>query len=288
MKISCKWLVLGLSMVFLSSTLYAQEQGKEEEEYQRKLEEWKRQKEAIEKQNQEKLSSLGAQKGSKARFKAGNDYYKQGDYAAAVREFQEAIRLDPNYQRAYANLGLAYKKLGDFQSAIANYDKAVHMSGGDKEIAKVAQGYKVNLYIDNKDYKKAVETIDLFLKDDPKADEMLYLKGKVFKDALGKTRDAIPLLKEAIAINGSSAKAYLELAACYNVTGDHASAIDNGLKGLQYSRDAEITAALNFELGDAHRKSQNASEAVKYYTASKTSRRYRDSAEYWLKNLASQ
>lgn len=288
MKIARRLLIGILYAALLPVWLLAQDQNKEDEEYQRKLEEWKRQKEAIEKQNQEKLNSLGAQKGSKARFKAGNDYFKQGDYAAAVREFQEAIRLDPNYQRAYANLGLAYKKLGDFQSAITNYDKAVTLPNGDREIARTAQSYKVNLYIDTKDYKKAIETIDVFLKDDPKSDEMLYLKGKVLKDGLGKTGDAIPYLRQSIEANGSNAKAYLDLAGCQNVTGDYSGAIENALKGLQNSREAEITAALNFELGDAYRKSGNTSEAVKYYTNSKTSRRYRDSAEYWLKSLARQ
>ncbi len=276
-----------IMMLALATALpaMAQEKSKEEEEYQRKLEEWKKQKEQIEKQNQEKLQAMGSQKGAKARFKAGNDYFRQGDYAAAVREFQEALRLDPSYQRAYTNLGLAYKKLGDYQSALANYDKAITLPGGEKEVSLSATSYKVNLYIDIKKYKEALETIEVYLKDDPRSDEMLYLKGKVLKDGIGKVKDAVPVLEAAVAANPSNAKAYLELAGCHNVTGDYGAAIRSGQKGLEVSREGEITAALNFELGDAYRKSGNTSEALRYYEASMTSRRYRDSAEYWVKNL---
>lgn len=277
-------------VVFLFTFVYsvaAQEKGTEDEEYQRKLEAWKKQKEQIEKQNQEKLNSVDSQKGAKARFKAGNDYYKQGDYAAAVREFQEAVRLDPTYQKAFTNLGLAYKRLGDFQSAIKNYDIAINMKNGEKDVVVLAISYKANLYVDTKDYKKAIETIDLYLKNNPTDDAMLYLKGKVLKDGLGQLKESIVILESAVASNPNNAKARLELANCYNVTGDHQLAINHGLKGLTSSNDAETTAALNFELADAYRKFGNTEEAIKYYQNSKSSRKWREIAEYWLKTLGS-
>ena len=277
-------------IVFLLSFVYsatAQEKTSEEEEYQKKLEAWKKQKEMIEKQNQEKLSSVNSQKGAKARFKAGNDYYKQGDYAAAVREFQQAVKLDPEYQKAYTNLGLAYKRLGDFQSAVKNYDIAINMPNGEKETVTQAISFKANLYVDTKEYKKAIETIDLYLKNNSTDDEMLYLKGKVLKDGLGQLKESITILESAITSNPNNARALLELANCYNVTGDYQLAINDGLKGLAASNDAETTAALNFEVGDAYRKFGNTAEAVKYYQNSKTSRKWREIAEYWLKTLGS-
>ena len=281
------WMFIALFLFSITTLAIAQEKTPEEEEYQRKLEAWKKQKEDIERQNQEKMSSLGAQKGAKARFKTGNDYYKQGDYAAAVREFQEAIKLDPNYQKAYTNLGLAYKRLGDFQSAIKNYDIAINMKDGEKEVVTLAISYKANLFVDTKEYKKAIETIDLYLKDNPSDDGMLYLKGKVLKDGLGQLKESITILESSVASNPNNAKSRLELTNCYNVTGDFQKAIDHGLKGLTISNDAETTAALNFEVADAYRKFGNTTEAIKYYNNSKTSRKWREIAEYWLKNLGS-
>lgn len=264
----------------------AQEGGTSDEEYQRKLEEWKKQKELIEKQNQEKLASMGSQQQAKAKFKQGMDYYKQGNYVQAIREFQDAIKLDPNYQRAYVNLGLSYKRLGDNVQALANYDKAITMKGGEKEVVSLAITYKANLYIDTKEFKKAIETMDLYLKDNPDDDGIIYLKGKVLKDGLGQLRESMELFKQAVTINPNNAKALLELANVLNTTGNHQEAINHALNGLKSSRDAETTAALNYELGDAYRKIQNNAEAIKYYEASKTSRRWRESAEYWIKILS--
>ncbi|NUM79575.1 tetratricopeptide repeat protein [bacterium] len=285
MKSNLMYLMALLLIALFSMNVFAQDNA--DEEYQRKLEAWKKQKEEIERQNQEKMNAMGAQKGAKARFKAGNDYFKQGDYAAAVREFQEAIKLDPNYQKAYANLGLAYRKLGDFQSAVANYDKAITMPNGEKEVVTTAIKYKATLYVDTKEFKKAIETMDAYLKDNPNDDEVIYLKAKAMKDGLGQLKESIPVFQDALAKDANNAKAHLELVSAYNITGDFDSAIKHGLQGIGVSRDAETTAALNFELADAYRKSGNNAEAIKYYNNSKTSRRWRESAEYWLKNLGS-
>lgn len=275
--------LLILAVLFLTTNVgWAQN---EDEEYQRKLEAWKRQKEAIERQNQEKLNSLGSQKAARAHFKNGGDYYRQGDYAAAVREFQEAVRKDPSYSKAYINLGLAYRRLGDFESALKNYDKAVEMSPGSAEIKLSATSYKANLYVDTKDYKKAIATMDLYLKDNPNDGDMLYLKGKVIKDGLGKLGESIQILQQAVQADPNLAKAYLELANAFNVNADQTNAVSSAQKGLSVSKDAETTAGLNFELADAYRKAGNVGEAVKYYNNSKTSRRYRESAEYWIKTL---
>ncbi len=269
-----------------SLILVAQEGGTGDDDYQKKLEEWKRQKELIEKQNQEKLASMGSQKQAKAKFKQGSDYYKSGNYVQAIKEFQEAVKLDPTYQKAYINLGLAYRRLGDNQQALTNYDFAINMKDGDKEAISLAISYKANLYIDTKDFKKAIETMDLYLKDNPSDDGILYLKGKVLKDGLGQLKESILILQDAVAKNPANAKALLELTNAMNTTGDYQTAITHGLNGLKSSKDAETTAALNYELGDSYRKIQNSSEAVKYYDASKTSRRWRESAEYWIKLLS--
>ena len=39
--------------------------------------------------------------------------------------YNEAIRLEPGFARAYHNLGYAYQHLGQLEEALANYDKAL-------------------------------------------------------------------------------------------------------------------------------------------------------------------
>ena len=42
----------------------------------------------------------------------GDKSYNQGDYQAAISDYDEAIRLDPNDARAYYNRGSCQKRTG--------------------------------------------------------------------------------------------------------------------------------------------------------------------------------
>ena len=54
-------------------------------------------------------------------LKVGDYYYKQGNYAAAISRYQEAIEYQPNLVEAFASLGRAYEKRGDKEKALAVY-----------------------------------------------------------------------------------------------------------------------------------------------------------------------
>ncbi|MFT5302482.1 MAG: tetratricopeptide (TPR) repeat protein [Mariniblastus sp.] len=52
----------------------------------------------------------------------------QGKYQNAIRDFGEAIRLNPKQmQNAYFNTGLVFYSVNDFKQAVENYDKAIEM-----------------------------------------------------------------------------------------------------------------------------------------------------------------
>lgn len=48
-------------------------------------------------------------KSAESQYALGHVYYEQGAYGRAVTNFQKAIALDPDYVKAYHNLGLAYE-----------------------------------------------------------------------------------------------------------------------------------------------------------------------------------
>jgi tetratricopeptide (TPR) repeat protein len=50
---------------------------------------------------------------------------ERGQGSQATRHFTEAIRLDPNYVEAEADLGLAYSRTGQPQAAIDVFDRAL-------------------------------------------------------------------------------------------------------------------------------------------------------------------
>ena len=48
----------------------------------------------------------------------GNAYTTKGEYDRAVQDYDESIKLNPNYARAFNNRGVAYQKKGEYHRAI--------------------------------------------------------------------------------------------------------------------------------------------------------------------------
>lgn len=57
----------------------------------------------------------------------GNESRNLGQYKNAIRDYNEAIRLDPQFAYAYNNRGKAYEALGQYQRAIQDYDEAIRL-----------------------------------------------------------------------------------------------------------------------------------------------------------------
>lgn len=57
--------------------------------------------------------------------------FNSDDVPGAIRAFAMAIRLDPDYARAYLNRGIAYEQLGNLQQAVEDFDKAIRLEPED-------------------------------------------------------------------------------------------------------------------------------------------------------------
>ena len=55
-------------------------------------------------------------------YNSGTEYLEQEQYNQAIVDFDEAIRLDPQYANAYYNRGRAYRKRGLYEQAILDFD----------------------------------------------------------------------------------------------------------------------------------------------------------------------
>jgi len=79
---------------------------------------------------------------SPAKSVSADEWFKQGfvtmhttdDCEAAVRAFAQCIRIDPTYERAYVNRGLAYERLGNVQQAIEDFTRAITVDAGDPKL----------------------------------------------------------------------------------------------------------------------------------------------------------
>jgi tetratricopeptide (TPR) repeat protein len=55
----------------------------------------------------------------------GNELFRAGEMDPAIREYEEALRVKPNYTEAHKNLGVLLSQLGRTQEAIGHYEEAL-------------------------------------------------------------------------------------------------------------------------------------------------------------------
>src|SRR5262249_49708450 len=72
-----------------------------------------------------------AQAEGRAHFRRGVDFFKEGDFRAALIEFKRAYALAPNYKVLY-NLGQTSLELQDYASALRSFEK--YVADGGREI----------------------------------------------------------------------------------------------------------------------------------------------------------
>ncbi len=69
----------------------------------------------------------------------GRGNYRTGlkDYRAAIADYTKALELKPVYQQAYNNRGMCWDRLGEYEKAYADYSKAIEQSGGNYPKAEI-------------------------------------------------------------------------------------------------------------------------------------------------------
>jgi serine/threonine protein kinase len=139
-----------------------------------------------------------------------NKYYNRalekhniGDYQGALRDYNEAIRCNPDNAYAYINRGLVKRELGDNQGALIDYNEAIRINPDDAN-DYYGRGYIKSNLGDKQgaiaDYTEAIRINPDFVQ--------AYIGRGILKVALGYTKRPIADYTRVIRINPDHADAY--------------------------------------------------------------------------------
>ncbi|MBI2338593.1 tetratricopeptide repeat protein [Candidatus Daviesbacteria bacterium] len=93
----------------------------------------------------------------------GDVYGRKGDKIGALKEFQKAIELKPNYGDAYHNLANTYLELSQPDKALENYNKALEFNPG------LWQSYQniAAIYFQQKNYDLTIQNLQKAIQINP-------------------------------------------------------------------------------------------------------------------------
>ena len=129
--------------------------------------------------------------------------YLLGQHFAAISDFDIAIRLKPDYAEAYNSRGLAKGKLGQHAAAISDYDTAIRL----KPDYALAYNNRGNAKAELGQHFAAISDFDIAIRLKPD-DALAYYNRGLAKAELGQYAAAISDYDTAIRLKPDDVKAY--------------------------------------------------------------------------------
>jgi tetratricopeptide (TPR) repeat protein len=172
------------------------------------------------------------------RYHLGRIYYTRNVFPLAKREFEAAINLDPDYMKAFDNLGLTMEAMGDDGSALDSYNKAIELNERQGLHSPWPYINLASFYNHKNDPRRALDSARRGLEQDHEADQAFVQIAKAYRN-LGQWGRAVEALQKAIEIDPGHAETYYILSQVYRKLGrlkESQQAMDDYQK-LQSSKD---------------------------------------------------
>jgi serine/threonine protein kinase len=162
----------------------------------------------------------------------GVTYDDLKEYNKAISDYTQAIQLKPDYAYAYSNRGVSYKNLGQYDKAVSDYTEAIRLKPDYAE----AYNNRGNAYNDLNQHEKAISdcTEAIRLKPDY---AYAYNNRGIGYDDLGQYEKAINDYTEAIRLKPDYAYAYSNRGNVYNDLKQYDQAISDYTKAIQLNPD---------------------------------------------------
>jgi tetratricopeptide (TPR) repeat protein len=168
----------------------------------------------------------------------GVDLYEQGNYGAAIEQFQLAMQTDPGDADSYYNIGATYHRLGNVthnpaysQQAEQFYHVALDMNPDN---ADCNRGLAV-LYVEQNRPTEAFALLQNWTAHNPASPEPRIELARLYEE-FGKPDVARTHLEEALALQPNNTRALSALGKLKEASGDRAQALAIYERSLQYNQ----------------------------------------------------
>jgi len=145
-----------------------------------------------------------SQSSAEFRFEAGKVLAVKSEFKAALVEFDQAVKLDPQNGLIYFHRALTKEKLGLVDGAINDYTAVILLRTSLRE----AYFNRGTLYLNKKEYKSAVADLNSAIVLDPKYEAAFYNRGLAYYN-LEQIYAALGDFNNVIKLNPKNANGYL-------------------------------------------------------------------------------
>jgi lipoprotein NlpI len=161
-------------------------------------------------------------------------YGNRGDADRAIQDYNQAIRLKPDFAEAFFNRGLIYSDRGDNDRAIQDYDQAIRLKPSNPD-AFYSRGL---IYSNRGDYDRAIQDYNQAIRLKPNNPDAFVSRGNAY-DNKGEPDHAIQDYNQAIRRKPNDPGAFVNRGLTYSNRGDYDRAIQDYNQAIQLKPDDE-------------------------------------------------
>ncbi|MCX5808970.1 MAG: tetratricopeptide repeat protein [Proteobacteria bacterium] len=147
---------------------------------------------------------------------------KYTDPKKAIEYLNNAIRLKPDYARAYNNRGIAYNNLGQYQQAVEDFSTAIRLKPDDADV----YSNRGIAYNNLGQHRQTIQDCNQAIRLKPDCANAYVSRGRAYAE-LGQHQKAIEDCNQAIRLKPDYANAYGNRGAAYAELGQHQKAIED-------------------------------------------------------------
>jgi protein O-mannosyl-transferase len=133
----------------------------------------------------------------------GKILFDQGQVDVAMEDFNKALSIAPDFVSALSNRGAAFAAKGDFEAALTDLDKAIRLDSTDKN----AYSNRALVYYYTNRFPEAISDVDRYLRLVPGDPDMYNLRALAYRqnEQFG---EAMADFNRAISLNGNQGAFY--------------------------------------------------------------------------------